>query len=135
MQPSVARLFDVEVGAQSYKFFLGLRAWKILGVNPLSTQEVTAYFTDLTIDKACAMLAAGIENAAKLTGATDQGPSPTTDDLLDVMDLKQFAAILPLVQAITGAGEKPASGASSDENPTSAQDGQTSGQLDASISG
>ncbi len=89
----------------------------MLGLDPFKQETIKEYLSDLTMDKVCAYLHAGLANAAIVT--KDPEPAPTADELIDMLDIGQFALITNrLKEAVAATAPKAAAAAESGiENP------------------
>ena len=109
------------------EFFLGFLAYKTLGVNPFNAGELTEYFSALDIDKAVAVVEAGLENATQKLELANN--SMTAEELTVQLDPMSFAAIVSLIKEAAGDDGEPDEEEDPDaEDPTKPQAGSPSGQ-------
>lgn len=131
--PTTAPVYEIVIGAKPRKFYMGFRAFKKLGLNPFKQSELSDYLNEPDVDKVCALLQAGIENAIVSLG--EEGPAPTTEELIDVMDSSQFAEIMQKMSKAKADILVEEGSPEAESDPTIAQSGSQSGQLVATISG
>jgi len=124
--PTTAPVYDIQVGGATRKFYMGFRAFKKLGLNPFEQAGLGEYLKEPDVDKICALLQAGIENA--VIAKHDTGTVPTVEELIDVMDGQQFMAIMATMSKVKSEQPKPDTDPS---DPPSVQTGTQSGQLAA----
>lgn len=119
MLPTIAKIIDINLGGRNVQMYFSLRAWHTLGVNPMRVSEVIELQQKLDVEKAAALVAAGIKGhqalLKRLAEQDGEPPPPICSEIWDqdrIMDLIDITAFGEILEAI-GASQK-----SADEAPT-----------------
>lgn len=119
MEPTTAPVIHLTIGGEDRPLKYGFRAFKELSLNPFKPQTIVDFMNALDIDKAAEFIRAGLLHEYSKSGARVGQQPPSAEDIIDSIDLTDFASILS--QITEALGLKPAT----DDVPSEPADPQT----------
>ena len=118
LQATTAPIVEIVLGGRPVKLCYTFRAFHEMKLNPMRKEDVEAYFSDLSPERAAEWVAAGARGYVRLmtqlarqngeAAPAESADDWTTESVLDVMDTVTFTAILEAIKDATGEPKKPA---------------------------
>lgn len=105
-EPTVSPTATIILDGEARTLKYGFRAYKALGINPFDPESVAAFRANkLSLDVAAAMIRAGLLHEYAKNGPRHGQEPPTVDEIIDLLDFVQFAAMFADVQRAMGTDE------------------------------